>query len=64
MATARYCNNVNCSCAVSNNGDSCCADCDHDASDSLPGACSCGHSDCEPSGGMELDSEVAEVAMA
>jgi len=63
MATARYCNNVNCSCGVSNNGDSCSEDCDHDASDHLPGACSCGHTDCEPSG-MELDSEVTEAATA
>ena len=62
MAMSRFCVNSNCSCAVGNTGDACCADCEQDAASAMPGACGCGHQDCEPKG-MELEGEQQEAVL-
>jgi hypothetical protein len=63
MAMTSFCVNKNCSCPVGDTGDACCADCEQDASGALPGACGCGHSDCEPKG-LELESELSDAVLA
>jgi hypothetical protein len=62
MAMSTFCLNRNCSCAVANIGDACCAECVEDASTSLTGACGCGHQECEPHG-IEKEAESQELAV-
>ena len=57
MAISTFCINTSCWCTVHEVGDACCADCEQDARRAVPGACGCGHSECEPKG-LELDSEI------
>jgi hypothetical protein len=59
---AKYCLNPNCSCTVHDLDEACCADCARDANETLPGACSCGHIECEPKG-FELESEYEEAVL-